>query len=50
MDCAREIIDFCRKNRVSSTEVADALGKTGVFPKVQPINHNQYMVGLVHCV
>lgn len=50
MDFAREIIDFCRKNRVSSTEVADALGKTGVFPNVQPINHNQHMVGLVRCI
>ena len=50
MDYAREIIDFCRKNRVSTTEVADALGKSGVFPNVQPINHSQYMVGLVRCV
>ncbi len=29
-----KIIDYIRKNRVSSTEVADALGKTGAVDGV----------------
>ena len=45
-----EIMDFCKKNRVSTTEVADALGKSGAFPKVFPINSNLYRVGPVRCV
>ncbi len=50
MDHASKIIDFCIKNRVSSTEVADALGKGGVFPNVHPINQNQHVAGLVRCI
>jgi 4-hydroxy-4-methyl-2-oxoglutarate aldolase len=50
MDYMQKTLDFCQKNRVSTTEVADALGKTGVFPKVLPINTNQYRVGPVRCV
>lgn len=50
MNYAAEILDYCRKNRVSTTEVADALGKSGVFPKVQPVNPHQYRVGPVRCI
>ena len=50
MDYTQAIIDYCRKNRVSTTEIADALGKSGVFPRVHPINHNQYKVGIVRCI
>lgn len=50
MNYVEEIIRFCRKNRVSTTEVADAMGKTGVFPKVLPISLNQYRVGFVRCI
>ncbi len=50
MDCANKIIEFCISNRVSTTEVADALGKSGVLPKVQPINYNKYCVGPVRAV
>ena len=50
MSYTKQIIDFCRKNRVSTTEVADALGKTGVFPKVLPVSHDQYRVGPVRCI
>ena len=50
MDYMQVILNFCRKNRVSTTEVADALGKTGVFPKVLPVNLNQYRIGPVRCV
>lgn len=50
MDNMHKVIDFCRKNRVSTTEVADALGKSGVFPKVLPLNLNHYRIGPVRCV
>ena len=50
MDYAKQIIDFCISNRVSTTEVADALGKTGVVPKVQPVNFNKFCVGSVRVV
>lgn len=50
MNYTEEILDYCRKNRVSTTEVADALGKSGVFPKVLPVSPNQYRIGPVRCV
>lgn len=50
MNFENQIIEFCRSNRVSTTEVADALGKSGVLPRVQPINYNLYRVGVVKTV
>ena len=50
MDYMQKIIDYCLKNRVSTTEISDALGKLGVFPKVQPITYNNYKVGPVRCI
>lgn len=50
MNHTEQILDFCKKNRVSTTEVADALGKSGVFPRVLPISPNLYRVGPVRCV
>ena len=45
-----QLIDFCQKNRVSTTEIADALEKSGVFPRVKPLNFNQYKLGPVRCI
>jgi 4-hydroxy-4-methyl-2-oxoglutarate aldolase len=50
MDYMHKIMQFCKENQVSTTEVADALGKMGVFPKVLPINTKQYRIGPVRCV
>jgi regulator of RNase E activity RraA len=50
MNYADEIIDFCLSNRVSTTEVADALGKSGVLSGVQPLTSNKYCVGKVRAV
>lgn len=50
MNYANAILDFCMENRVSTTEVADALGKSGVLPKVGPISFNQYRAGPVRAV
>ncbi len=50
MDYSDKIIKFCKKNRVSTTEVADALGKSGVIANVLPLNNGIYRVGRVRCV
>ncbi len=42
-----DIINLIRKNRISTTEVADALGKKGVIPNVLPINQGLHKVGPV---
>ena len=50
MNIKKEIIDYCKKNRVSTTEVADALGKQGVFEGSQAFNYGRYEVGSVRCI
>jgi 4-hydroxy-4-methyl-2-oxoglutarate aldolase len=50
MDYSNQIIEFCISNRVSTTEVADALGKSGVLPKILPINLNYHRVGRIRTV
>lgn len=42
-----EIIEYIRKNRVSTTEVADCLGKSGGIPGLAPINRGHFCVGKV---
>lgn len=44
---SEKIVDYLVRNRVSTTEVADALGKTGVLPGVFPINKGMYKAGVV---
>ena len=44
MNYEDKIIEFCKKNRVSTTEVADALGKSGVLEGPKPLNENFYKV------
>ena len=43
----QRIIEYIRSNRVSSTEVADALGKRGVIEGVKPVNPGFHCVGEV---
>ena len=50
MDTKQRIIDFIRRNRVSTTEVADCLGKSGVLESVMPINRGHFKVGNVKWV
>lgn len=50
MDIREKIIEYIRTNKVSTTEVADCLGKTGVIPDVMPINRGQFRVGKVKWV
>lgn len=44
------IIDYLVRNRVSTTEVADALGKTGVIPNLLPVNKGHYKAGKIKWV
>ncbi len=37
-------------NRVSTTEVADALGKKGVVEDVKPVNRGHYRAGIIRCI
>lgn len=46
----KEIIDYIRKNRVTTTEIADCLGKTGVIENVLPMNRGHFCVGNVKWV
>lgn len=45
-----EIIYYLMKERVSTTEVADALGKTGAVPNLMPLNRGQYQAGKIKWV
>lgn len=45
-----EILTYINRNRVSSTEVADCLGKTGVLEDVAPVNRGMFRAGLVHYI
>lgn len=45
-----KIQQYLKRNRVSTTEVADCLGKKGVLEGVLPINSGLYCVGKIHYV
>ncbi len=47
MDLTNRIIDYISRNRVSSVQIADALGKRGVVEGVSPLNRNHFVVGKV---
>jgi len=46
----KEIISIIERNRISSTEVADALGKKGVLEGMLPINSGKHVSGKVKYV
>lgn len=50
MNITEKIIDYIQTNKVSTTEVADCLGKTGVLPDIYPVNRGQFRVGRVKWV
>jgi len=50
MDVKERIIDYITRNRVSTTEVADCLGKTGVLENVLPLNPRHFTVGSIQYV
>jgi len=44
------IIEKIRKNRISTTEIADCLGKTGAVPNIRPLNEGHHKVGRAELV
>ena len=50
MNIKEKIIDYCVKNRISTTEVADALGKKGVYDGIKPMIQGKYCVGEINTV
>lgn len=47
MDVSQAIIDKIRRNRISSTEVADCMSKTGHVAGANPLNRGHFRVGKV---
>ena len=45
-----EIVQYIKRNRVSTTEVADCLGKSGALPGVSAVNQGCFAVGRVRYV
>lgn len=50
MGIVDRIVNYLVKNRVSTTEAADALGKTGVLPNLLPINQGYHRAGIIKWV
>jgi len=50
MNLVQKTIELIESNRISSTEVADALGKKGVVPGLTPINPGRHVVAEIHYV
>ena len=46
----KKILSYIKRNRVSSTEVADCLGKTGAIENVSAVNRGLFAAGYVHYV
>ena len=49
-DLTSEVVDTIQKNRISSTEVADALQKTGVLEGINAYNRGHFACGIVRYV
>lgn len=47
MEIKEKIIEYIKRNRVSTTEAADCLGKSGVLEGVLPLNAHHFAVGEV---
>jgi 4-hydroxy-4-methyl-2-oxoglutarate aldolase len=50
MDLTSEMISLILRNRISSVEVADALGKTGLMPGVRALNPGHHTVGVIRYI
>lgn len=47
LDMREQIIETIKRNRISTVEVADALGKKGVLPGISALNEGKFIVGEV---
>lgn len=45
-----EIIELIMRNKISTTEVADCMGKSGLFADAHAVNRGHFAVGSVHWV
>ena len=50
LETREKIVQFLRRNRVSTTEVADCLGKTGAIDGIVPVNPGMYAAGVIKYV
>ncbi len=50
MNICDKIIDKIKRNVISTTEVADCLGKSGVIPGVLPLNPRHFVVGKIRWI
>lgn len=50
MSITEKMINFILENRVTTTEVSDAMGKEGLLAGITPINSGMFRVGKVRCV
>lgn len=50
MTTTSDVIDTIRRNRISTTEVADAMGKAGVLPRVLPVTPDLHRVGAIKTI
>ena len=50
MDIKQEAINLIEANKISTTEVADVLGKTGQVPNVHALNRGKFCAGEVVCL
>lgn len=50
MNFTDQILNYIQSNRVSTTEIADALGKDGVLPGLRPLVTEQYRVGRIRTI
>lgn len=46
----QEIIELIKKNKISTTEVADCMGKTGLFENSHAVNRGHFAVGNVRWI
>lgn len=49
-DIAEKILHLIKTNRISTTEVADCMGKSGLFPNARSICRGTFRTGKVHWV
>lgn len=50
MDASQQIVSYIRQNKISTTEVADCLGKTGLFENAYAVVPGMFRVGKVKWV
>ncbi len=50
MNFYQELKDYIEKEKMSSTEIADAMGKTGAIPHLHPVSEADFVIGKMRCL